>query len=46
MSLYIKEGGFSPFYVPSEDMYLRPSACGTVVLLRSERGGSLGWGRQ
>lgn len=42
----IYRGGFPPFYVPSEDMYLWPSACGTVVLLRSVRGGSLGWGSQ
>lgn len=39
-------GGFPPFYVPSEDMYLWLSACGAVVLLRSVRGGSLGCGSQ
>lgn len=39
-------GGFPPFYVPSEDMHLWPSACGAAVLQRSERGGSLGRGSQ
>lgn len=38
-------GGFSPCYVPCEDMYLWLSACGAVVLLRSVRGGSLGLGK-
>lgn len=30
----------------SEDVYLGPSACGAAVPLRSDRGGSLGWGSQ